>query len=233
MKSTRRQFLTVGAMGAAAAVVPAAARATFSSNSLAQNKDRLFQIAEAELQRNGDRIAHNDRVGIADFSPYSSSPRFYLLDRESGGIEEFLVAHGRGSDPHHLGWLQKFSNEPGSNATSRGAYVTQERYDGVHGAAMRLNGLDMDNYMARLRAIVVHSAWYAEPDMIAKYGKLGRSEGCFAFPSEKLSQILDRLGEGRLLFADRLADYSVSGESDGHDAVPESIWPSTTFSSAG
>ena len=228
MNTTRRQFLTAGAAGTAAALLPVPARAAFNVG-----YDRLFEIAEAEIQRNSSRIALTDRVGIADFSPYSSSPRFYLLDRESGGVEEFLVTHGRGSDPYHLGWLQSFSNEPGSNATSRGAYVTQEQYDGNYGRAMRLNGLDMDNYMARLRYIVVHTAWYAEPDMIAKYGKLGRSEGCFAFPSHTIGHILDRLGPGRLLFADKIADYQPNGALDGHDAGAESIWPAATFGEPG
>lgn len=202
-------------------------------------KDRLFAIAEAELQRNASRIMFTDRVGIADYSTYSSSPRFYLLDRENGLVLDYLVTHGRGSDPHHLGRLQSFSNVPGSNATSRGAYVTQEQYEGMHGSAMRLGGLDLDNYHARDRAIVVHSAWYAEPDMIAKYGKLGRSEGCFAFPSHQLGTIMDRLGPGRLLFADKLDDYRLAGTnaaSDGaspgapaHDEGAETLWPSTTF----
>ena len=46
---------------------------------------------------------------------------------------------------------------------------------------MKVHGLDWSNSNAEARAIVIHNAWYAEPDMIAQHGKLGRSEGCFAF----------------------------------------------------
>lgn len=211
-------------MGAAALVLPMPARASYSVE-----KTRLIDIAKAELQRNSSSIVLKDRVGIADFSPYSSNPRFYLVDVEGGTISEFLVTHGRGSDPRHLGWLQSFSNVPGSNATSRGAYLTQEQYSGQHGRAMRLDGLDHDNSMARDRAIVVHSAWYAEPEMIARTGKLGRSEGCFAFPSHQIDRILERLGPGRLLFADKLAAYQPGHSDSAVDDGAESLWPSATF----
>ena len=46
---------------------------------------------------------------------------------------------------------------------------------------MKVHGRDWTNNNAKPRAIVIHNAWYAEPDMIAQHGKLGRSEGCFAF----------------------------------------------------
>ena len=36
------------------------------------------------------------------------------------------VAHGRGSDPDHCGFLEHFSNQFGSEATSNGAYMTAE-----------------------------------------------------------------------------------------------------------
>ena len=224
VKTTRRQFLTVGAASAAAFALPMPARATY-----AVEKSRLIEIAKAELQRNAQQIVFKDRVGIADFSPYSSNPRFYLVDVEAGNISEFLVTHGRGSDPRHLGWLQSFSNVPGSNATSRGAYLTQEQYSGQHGRAMRLDGLDRDNSLARDRAIVVHSAWYAEPEMIMRTGKLGRSEGCFAFPSHQIETILARLGPGRLIFADKLASYQPGHGDSAIDDGAQSLWPSATF----
>ena len=69
---------------------------------------------------------------------------------------------------------------PGSEATSRGAYLTAEWYNGKYGTSMRLQGLDADNNAALSRAIVMHPAPYADPSWIEKFGKLGRSEGCFA-----------------------------------------------------
>jgi hypothetical protein len=34
-------------------------------------------------------------------------------------------------------------------------------------------------------------------------GRLGRSEGCFAFSYQSLQEVLGRLGPGRFLYADR------------------------------
>ncbi len=162
-------------------------------------------VARRELGRLGDQIAIADRVGIVDFSLPSWAPRFALVDMVAGTTEWLPVTHGRGSDPVHEGWVRQVSNRPGSLASSRGAYRTGEYYVGKHDISMRLDGLDPDNHLARDRAIVVHGAWYAEPDMIARHGKLGRSEGCFAFGAAINAMVLDRLGPGRLLFADYIS----------------------------
>lgn len=111
------------------------------------------------------------------------------------------VAHGRGSDPAHSGWLRQFSNDVGSKATSKGAYLTGEIYSGKYGRALRLDGLEAENANARRRAIVVHPAWYAEAEMVRKIGRLGRSEGCFALSQDDCNAFLETLGPGRLLYA--------------------------------
>jgi hypothetical protein len=51
------------------------------------------------------------------------------------------------------------------------------------------------------RAIVIHSAWYANPDMLMTYGQLGRSEGCFAVGEGALDEVFARLGPDRMVFA--------------------------------
>ncbi len=113
------------------------------------------------------------------------------------------TAHGRGSDPSHTGWLERFSNEPHSYATSAGAYRTGSFYDGVHGHSIRLEGLDSTNSNALSRLIVVHGAWYVSESMIGLSGMLGRSQGCFAVANSSLPDIMMRLGPGRLIYADK------------------------------
>jgi hypothetical protein len=166
---------------------------------------RLVARARAAYDRHRTSLRAIDVVGIVDFSKASSDSRFYLLDTTSGRVTRHLVAHGRGSDPEHTGFLQRFSNTPGSEATSSGGYVTSEYYPGRYGRAMRVRGLDYTNSNAESRAIVVHSAWYAEPQVAAMQGRLGRSEGCFALSYQSLQEVLARLGPGRFLYADRLA----------------------------
>ncbi|MGV3479676.1 MAG: murein L,D-transpeptidase catalytic domain family protein [Sphingobium sp.] len=165
---------------------------------------RLLDRARAMLDTHADTFALRDRVAIADFSMASRTLRFHIVDLVSGQANSYLVAHGRGSDPEHSGWLRSFSNEPGSLATSDGAYKTGEIYHGVHGAAMRLIGLDSRNNNAESRAIVIHGADYVSENQIATWGKLGRSEGCFAVAPHMLPQVLGMLGPGRLLYADKV-----------------------------
>ncbi len=193
---SRRQFV---AGSAALALVPTPSVAAVDEN-------QLRRIAHRELTRNQSTIWLRDTVGIADFSRPSNEPRFFVVDMISGQVRPFLVAHGRGSDPEHEGVVRRFSNEFESLASSRGAFLTHTWYEGVHGPSMRLYGLDPDNSNAEARAIVVHGAWYANPDMIEKWGKLGRSDGCFAFPEYDLMQIIARVGPGRLIFSDKLSD---------------------------
>jgi len=161
----------------------------------------LLRRALDVLELHDDLIAHRDFLGIADFSLPSRSPRFHLLNLGDGSVRSHWVAHGRGSDPGHTGWLERFSNEPRSNATSAGAYRTDVSYLGAHGHSMRLEGLDPTNSNAAARAIVVHGAWYVSEEIIGRCGMLGRSEGCFAIAHASLEEVLTRLGPGRLIYA--------------------------------
>lgn len=167
---------------------------------------RVLEIAARERDRAGSRLWRADVVGVADFARPSTLPRLHFANLENGTLRSFYVAHGRGSDREHSGFLQNFSNVQGSEATSRGAYLTAEWYNGKYGTSIRLLGLDQDNSNALDRAIVMHPAWYADASMIAKHGKLGRSEGCFAMAPEQFNEALWHLSGGRLLFADRIGD---------------------------
>jgi hypothetical protein len=163
----------------------------------------LFARAKAALDQH--RIWARDSIGIADFSKESSEARFHVVNLQNGTVESHLVAHGRGSDPSHSGMLQRFSNDFGSYATSEGAYVTDEYYQGKYGLSLRVRGLDWTNNNAEPRAIVIHNAWYAEPEMIALHGMLGRSEGCFAMPKKSQYEVMRKLAGGRMIYADKLA----------------------------
>jgi hypothetical protein len=167
-------------------------------------RPELFKRATAALDRHSMRIPSHDRIAIADFSTNSARPRFHLVNMGTGEVESFLVAHGVGSDPEHTGLLHRFSNEVNSEATCEGAFLTADYYVGKHGDSQRLLGLDPTNNNALDRAIVVHSAWYSNPDMIAKHGKLGRSQGCFAVGEQELAKVFERLGPGRMIFSARV-----------------------------
>jgi hypothetical protein len=155
------------------------------------------------LAHHNSAVWSRDKIGIVDFDAPSAVPRFHLVDILGGRTTTLLVAHGRGSDPDHSGLLQSFSNEIGSLASSEGAYLTGEAYFGRHGPSRRLLGLDSSNSNAELRAIVIHSAWYVGPEIVASQGRLGRSDGCFVFSPADIGLVLASLGRGRLIYAGR------------------------------
>lgn len=189
---------------AAGPLLPALARPPRSFDvAVAGIRPALLARARAALAQHAGRVAKPGLVGIADFTQHSARSRFHIVDMVDRRVSSFLVAHGRGSDPMHSGWMQYFSNAPGSLATSRGAYVTGDRYTGKYGLSLRLSGLDYSNDKAMERAIVVHGAPYVGEHMIREQGKMGRSEGCFAVPEPDLYAVLARLGPGHLIYADK------------------------------
>lgn len=162
-----------------------------------------MQRARQALADHGKRIAHRDIMAVADFSVASHQPRLHLVDLASGLTNTLLVAHGRGSDPENTGWLERFSNRLGSNASSNGSFLTGDAYFGKHGLSRKLIGLDPDNDAAESRAIVIHAANYVSEEIARDTGRIGRSQGCFAIAPADLAQVIAQLGPGRLLFADK------------------------------
>ena len=214
MHFNRRRFIgaaiaasaTAGASGALFARSTPAPQPLVPATPKLAEKPPLLQEALAALDRHGPRIGRRDRIGLVDFSLHSAELRFHLVDVESGGIaESWLVAHGRGSDPAHSGYLQSFSNRHGSNATSRGAYCMANPYYGKYGRSQRLLGLDPENDAALDRAIVLHGANYVDESLIDAQGRIGRSFGCFSVKKEEVGRVMGLLGEGRLLYAGKAA----------------------------
>ena len=228
MSLNRRDMLRLGAYGAAGAIISTAASSSvlpslvlpaspdplapaappapaqiLAPSAPAGIDPQLFAKAKAALD--GHKIYARDSLAIVDFSKPSNEERFFVVDLASGNVEAHRVCHGRGSDPDHSGFVERFSNDFGSYASSNGAYVPADYYDGKYGLSMKVRGLDWSNYNAEPRAIVIHNAWYAEPDMIPLHGKLGRSEGCFAMSRKSQYDVMRKLAGGRMIYAEKLA----------------------------
>lgn len=206
----RREILKAGLVTGAAMAFPVFPEHALAVPAIAAAASpyerRILDVAAMQKERVQATLWRTDIVGIADYARPSSLPRLHFANLENGTVRSFLVAHGKGSDPQHDGWLKNFSNLPGSEATSRGAYLTCEWYNGKYGTSIRLVGLDQDNSEALDRAIVIHPAWYVDPAMIPLWGKIGRSEGCFAMSPQDFNEALWHLSGGRLLFADRIGE---------------------------
>lgn len=142
---------------------------------------------------------------FVDYGLPSTRPRGYVFDMRALRIVDgpFTVAHGRGSSASKYGVPTRFSNAPGSAATSLGLYVAQETYDfrGKSGGeryssiGLRLMGLSGDfNDNARVRGVVAHGAPYVTAN------RAGRSEGCPAMEQARARRLLPRLANGGLVF---------------------------------
>ena len=210
MNFSRRRFIGASVVATAGLVTPSAlatsgarASSTLPAVPSAAQPNGIIDLALAALDRHSARIPHRDLFAIADYSLHSKEHRFHLVDVAGGRIRKsYLVSHGKGSDWSNSGFVQRFSNTPGSNASSRGSFLTGRTYYGKHGRSRRLHGLEPENDRAFDRAIVIHGADYVDRSMAERQGRVGRSLGCFAFERREIGEVLDLLGPGRLLYSE-------------------------------
>jgi hypothetical protein len=142
---------------------------------------------------------------FVDYGLPSTEPRGYVFDMQTLKILEgpFAVAHGRGSSTTQYGVPTRFSNAPGSAATSLGLYLAENVYD-FHGhtggrsyssIGLRLKGVSENfNSNAFARGVVAHGAPYVTAD------KAGRSEGCPAMEQDRARRVLPELADGGMVF---------------------------------
>jgi hypothetical protein len=166
-------------------------------------RPELLAGGVAALHAAGPDAAATGRLVVIDYALPSSAERLYVVDLLAGGVSAYRVAHGRGSDPGHDGFLDHFSDAPGSLASPGGVFRIAETYHGQHGLSRRLDGLEAGNAASRDRAIVIHAADYAEPEHLARHGTLGRSNGCIVFARADLDRFNDEVPEGTLIYAAR------------------------------
>lgn len=202
MIATAGSAMVGGPLGSAPAFAVTPVREPEVSPFARSTRPLMVQRAVAALDAHGAHIRNRDLVGLVDFSKASREARFHLIDIEGGKVlSSHLVSHGSGSDPANSGWVQRFSNKYGSYASSPGAFLTGAAYSGKHGRSRRLIGLEDVNSAAMERGIVIHAANYVSDEIVQTQGRIGRSQGCFAFSDKDIDGVLARLGEGRLLYA--------------------------------
>jgi hypothetical protein len=137
---------------------------------------------------------------LIDYSRPSVEPRLWVYDLRTGELLfEELVAHGRGTGEN---LATRFSDTLNSHQTSLGLFVTGDTYVGSNGYSLRLDGLEPGfNGRARERAIVMHGAWYVDPDLAASQGRIGRSWGCPALREAVARRVIDTVRGGGVVFS--------------------------------
>ena len=154
---------------------------------------------------------------LIDFSRPSTEKRLFVFDmRQRKLLFSSVVSHGKNSGGMYA---TSFSNEYGSYKSSLGFYLTETTYQGKNGYSLILNGLEKGiNDRARERAIVMHGAAYADPSLVSRGGRLGRSFGCPAVPQKLARPIIDAIKGGSVIYIyagtpDYLARSSVLKEA--------------------
>ena len=169
-----------------------------SSYNLDYNVFRLGLIGYYSLLREGD-LDNKDLLTIIDFALPSTQKRFFTLDLKNLRVKYYTyVAHGKNTGEN---LAKEFSNIPQSNQSSLGFYVTGETYVGSKGYSLRLDGMEKRfNGNIRDRAVVVHGADYVSESWIARYGRLGRSQGCPALPKGISHEVIDAIKNKAAIF---------------------------------
>jgi hypothetical protein len=142
----------------------------------------------------------NDLLTIIDYSLPSTEPRLWVLDLRKGEVLfHELVAHGAGTGEKYA---TRFSNVKDSRQTSLGLFLTGGTYEGGNGYSMKLRGLDPGiNDRAEERYIVMHGAWYVNPEHARRQGRIGRSWGCPALSKEIAPTVIDTIKGGSFVYS--------------------------------
>ena len=146
------------------------------------------------------KIFNDNILKIVDYSQSSNSKRLYVIDLKNKKLLfNTYVAHGRNTGEE---FAKTFSNDEGSLKSSLGFYVTELPTIGLHtGFALLINGIEKGfNDNALRRSIIFHAANYVSESFIKNNGRLGRSLGCPALPTESNRAIIETIKGGTCVF---------------------------------
>ncbi len=151
-------------------------------------------------RRQGD-VNNPNVLTVIDYSLPSTQKRLWVLDlKHSKVLTTALVSHG-----HKSGYIyaHSFSNSVNSHKTSLGVYATgMHPFYGANGRSLKMRGLEPGiNSNALARAIEIHAAAYVSTYDIQKYGRIGRTYGCFALNPHVANRVMNETVGGSILFA--------------------------------
>ena len=155
----------------------------------------LEKIENLEIFNN----SNDSLLVMVDYTKPSTQERLFIVDlKEKRLLVSSLVTHGKGTGELYA---TNFSNKNNSYSSSSGFYLTGNIYKGKNGTSLQLHGLEKGkNDNAIKRTIVMHAAEYANKKFAEKYGRLGRSKGCLALPTELNIKIINLISGGVVLY---------------------------------
>jgi hypothetical protein len=165
---------------------------------LNRNVLKLALTAYKNAQRKGN--VKKPVLTVIDYSLPSNKQRMWIFDlKRERLLYNTYVAHGKNSGANVA---RSFSNKESSKQSSLGTYITKDTYIGHKGYSLNLQGLDRGfNDNAYNRRVVVHGAWYVEPDFIKHAGRAGLSWGCPAIAQTLAKPVINTIKNGSVIFA--------------------------------
>lgn len=159
----------------------------FGITLLPNNNDLYFEIANKSIKNYNP--TREDYVIIIDYRKSILSERLYVLDMKTKKIIiSSKVSHSFKSG---IFYVNKYSNQKGSNMTCGGNFITQGTKYGRFGYSMIIKGLDKGvNDNSKSRAIIFHS----DKKMKTKW-----SNGCFATSEKTNKEIINLTKNGCLV----------------------------------
>jgi hypothetical protein len=180
---------------------------------LDKHKSTNFHAKGNVNRKKGIQIQNRRYITIEDLNLPSKQPRLFVLDLQTGEVQASFSAHGGGQKVLGIRDVSKnvvkeVSNNPGSNLTARGFFITGIRY--ASGAAwkfsMKLHGLQEGiNDNTYKRAIVMHpypgveEKLYSSEENIRKLDDLMAEQvmplswGCTMLSPKHASGIIDKI----------------------------------------
>ena len=171
------------------------------AEALAVARERIGQLPAGAQSVTGG-------LAVVDYSRPGWHRRLALYDADGRLLGTFLAAHARKSGDYRE--ASAFSNEVDSHQSSLGLFRVLHAYEGEHGTALRLEGLDAGvNDRAFERDIVIHGADYVslgsilENILSGKGPGVGRSLGCPAVSRRAMPVLAGLLDKGGFLYIHR------------------------------
>jgi hypothetical protein len=158
----------------------------------------LALTAYVHARREG--LDNKELLTVIDFTKPSTDRRLWVFNIKKGQmLINTWVTHGKNSGGLYA---TSFSNQPGSLKSSLGVFLTAEPFNGEHGIALPMHGLEPGiNNNAYNRAIEFHGAWYVNFKTIEQYGQIGRSWGCTAVSQSEIGSLVNTIKDNTLVFA--------------------------------
>jgi hypothetical protein len=159
---------------------------------------RLSLTAYVRARQRG--LDSKQLLTVIDFSEPSSQKRLWVFDlKRNRTLFNTWVSHGKNSGDISA---TSFSNQHGSLKSSIGVFVTDQSYVGLDGYSLHISGLEPGiNDNAYRRNVVLHGASYVNADIIRKYGRVGRSWGCFAVNKQLSSSLINDIKNNTVVVA--------------------------------